>query len=116
MSNQELLTYLLNAIALGFLTIAAIDFGTRAVAVYNQVKVATSQKDSESPRDSPKSQWTRSETCVFSYSNKAQIAASKSRDGGISTTRITCLLGKLNMGKRWKNQTFPTLKDLFSSL
>ncbi len=49
MSNQELLTYLFNAkpcvracaIALGFLTIAAIDFGTRAVAVYNQVKVAS---------------------------------------------------------------------------
>ncbi len=41
MSNQELLTYLFNAIALGFLAIAAIDFGTRAVAVYNQVKVAS---------------------------------------------------------------------------
>jgi threonyl-tRNA synthetase len=41
MSNQELLTYLFNAIALGFLTLAAIDFGTRAVAVYNQVKIAS---------------------------------------------------------------------------
>ncbi len=41
MSTQELLTYLFDAIALGFLTIAAIDFGTRAVAVYNQVKVAS---------------------------------------------------------------------------
>lgn len=41
MSNQELLTYLFDAIALGFLTIAAIDFGIRAVAVYNQVKVAS---------------------------------------------------------------------------
>ena len=41
MSTQELLTYLFNAIALGFLTIAAIDFGTRAVAVYNHVKVAS---------------------------------------------------------------------------
>ncbi len=29
------------AIALGFLIIAAIDFGTRAVAVYNQVKVTS---------------------------------------------------------------------------
>ncbi len=49
MSTQELLTYLFNAkpcvracaIALGFLAIAAIDFGTRAVVVYNQVKVAS---------------------------------------------------------------------------
>jgi len=41
MSTQELLTYLFNVIALGFLTIAAIDFGTRAVAVYNQVKVTS---------------------------------------------------------------------------
>ncbi len=41
MSNQELLTYLFNAIALGFLAIAAIDFGTRAVAAYNHVKVAS---------------------------------------------------------------------------
>ncbi len=41
MSNQELLTYLFNMIALGFLTIAVIDFGTRAVAVYNQVKVTS---------------------------------------------------------------------------
>jgi hypothetical protein len=37
MSTQELLTFLFNAIALGFLTIAVIDFGTRAVAVYKQV-------------------------------------------------------------------------------
>lgn len=41
MSTQELLTYLFDAIALGFLAIAAIDFSTRAVAVYNQVKVAS---------------------------------------------------------------------------
>jgi len=41
MFTQELLTYLFNAIALGFLTIAAIDFGTRALAVYNQIKVAS---------------------------------------------------------------------------
>ncbi len=41
MSTQELLTYLFNAIALGFLAIAVIDFGTRAVAVYNQVKVTS---------------------------------------------------------------------------
>ncbi len=41
MSAQELLTYLFNAIALGFLTIAAIDFATRSVAVYNQVTVAS---------------------------------------------------------------------------
>ena len=33
------------AIALGFLAIAAMDFGTRAVAVYNQVK-ATSNSPS----------------------------------------------------------------------
>ncbi len=37
MSTQELLTYLFDALALGFLAIAAIDFGTRAVAFYNQV-------------------------------------------------------------------------------
>ena len=41
MSTQELLTYLFNTIALGFLAIAAIDFGTRAMAVYNQVAVAS---------------------------------------------------------------------------
>ncbi len=41
MSNQEMLTYLFNAIALGFLAIAAIDFGIRVVAVYNQVKVVS---------------------------------------------------------------------------
>ncbi len=41
MFTQELLTYLFDAIALGFLTIAVIDFGTRAVAVYNQVKVTS---------------------------------------------------------------------------
>jgi hypothetical protein len=49
MSAQELLTYSFNAkpcvcacaIALGFLAIAAVDFGTRAVAVYNQVKAAS---------------------------------------------------------------------------
>ncbi len=41
MSTQELLTYLFDAIALGFLAIASIDFGTRAVAVYNYVKVAS---------------------------------------------------------------------------
>ena len=37
MTTQELLTYLFNAIALGFLAIAAIDFGARSVAVYKQV-------------------------------------------------------------------------------
>lgn len=42
MSNQELLTFLFNAIALGFLAIAAIDFGTRAVTVYKQVSIASS--------------------------------------------------------------------------
>jgi hypothetical protein len=41
MSTQEMLTYLFNAITLGFLTLAAIDLGTRGVAVYNQVKVAS---------------------------------------------------------------------------
>ena len=58
MSNQELLTYLFNtkpcvracAIALGFLTIAAIDFGTRAVAVYNQVKVASNSPSTNSEK------------------------------------------------------------------
>ncbi len=39
MSTQELLTYLFDAIALGFLAIAAIDFGTRAAVVYNQATV-----------------------------------------------------------------------------
>ena len=42
MSNQELLTFLFNAIALGFLAIAAIDFGTRAVTVYKQVSAVSS--------------------------------------------------------------------------
>lgn len=42
MSTQELLTFLFNAIALGFLAIAAIDFGTRAVTVYKQVSAVSS--------------------------------------------------------------------------
>ncbi len=41
MSAQELLTYLFNAIALGFITIAGIDFATISVVVYNQVTVAS---------------------------------------------------------------------------
>lgn len=41
MSTQELLTYLFNAITSGFLAIAAIDFGTRALAAYNQITVAS---------------------------------------------------------------------------
>lgn len=41
MSAQELLTYLFDAIALGFLTIAVMDFATRLVAVYSQVTVAS---------------------------------------------------------------------------
>ncbi len=42
MSNQELLTFLFNVIALGFLGIAAMDFGTRAVTVYKQVSFSSS--------------------------------------------------------------------------
>ena len=56
MSTQELLTFLFNAIALGFLATAAIDFGTRAVTVYKQVSFSSSspltsaqQPISESP-------------------------------------------------------------------
>lgn len=41
MSTQELLTFLFNAIALGFTVIAAMDFATRSVAAYNQVTVAS---------------------------------------------------------------------------
>ncbi len=41
MSNQELLTFLFNAIALGFLAIATMDFGTRAAMVYKQVSIAS---------------------------------------------------------------------------
>ncbi len=41
MSAQELLTYLFDAIALGFLSIAVMDFTTRSVAVYSQVTVAS---------------------------------------------------------------------------
>ena len=37
MSTQELLTFLFNAIALGFIIIASMDFGTRLVVAYKQV-------------------------------------------------------------------------------
>ncbi len=48
MSTQELLTFLFNAkpcvracaIALGFITIASIDFGTRLVIAYKQISIA----------------------------------------------------------------------------
>ena len=40
MSTQELLTFLFNAIALGFIIIASMDFGTRLVAAYKQVSIA----------------------------------------------------------------------------
>ncbi len=39
MSTQELLTFLFNAIALGFITIASIDFGMRLVVAYKQVSI-----------------------------------------------------------------------------
>ena len=39
MSNQELLTYLFNAIALGFLFIASMDLCTRILALYREVFV-----------------------------------------------------------------------------
>ena len=48
MSTQELLTFLFNAIALGFITIASIDFGTRLVIAYKQVSIA-----SDSPLTNP---------------------------------------------------------------
>ena len=41
MSTQELLTFLFNAIALGFIIIAAMDFGTRLVIAYKQVSIAS---------------------------------------------------------------------------
>ena len=37
MFTQELLTFLFNAIALGFIIIASMDFGTRLVVAYKQV-------------------------------------------------------------------------------
>ncbi len=40
MSTQELLTFLFNAIALGFITIASMDFGSRLVVAYKQVSIA----------------------------------------------------------------------------
>ena len=40
MSIQELLTFLFNAIALGFIIIASMDFGTRLVTAYKQVPIA----------------------------------------------------------------------------
>lgn len=42
MSTQELLTFLFNAIALGFALIAAIDFGTRLLVAYKQVSIVPS--------------------------------------------------------------------------
>ena len=48
MSTQELLTFLFNAIALGFVTIASIDFGTRLVVAYKQVSIT-----SNSPKKQP---------------------------------------------------------------
>lgn len=41
MSTQELLTFLFKAIALGFITIASMDFGTRLVVAYKQVSIAS---------------------------------------------------------------------------
>jgi len=41
MSTQELLTFLFNAIAISFITIASIDFGTRLVVAYKQVSIAS---------------------------------------------------------------------------
>ncbi len=40
MSTQELLTFLFNAIPLGFIIIASMDFGTRLVTAYKQVSIA----------------------------------------------------------------------------
>ncbi|PSB25946.1 hypothetical protein [Chlorogloea sp. CCALA 695] len=47
MSTQELLTFLFNAIALGFIIIASMDFGTRLVTAYKQVS-STSNSPSTS--------------------------------------------------------------------
>ncbi len=41
MSTQELLTFLFNAIALSFLTIASVDFSTRLVIAYKQVSITS---------------------------------------------------------------------------
>ena len=49
MSTQELLTFLFNAIALGFIIIATMDFGTRLVVAYKQVS-STSNLPSTSTR------------------------------------------------------------------
>jgi hypothetical protein len=48
MSTQELLTFLFNAIALGFTIIATMDFGTRLVVAYKQVSIT-----SNSPKKQP---------------------------------------------------------------
>ena len=49
MSTQELLTFLFNAIAVGFIIIATMDFGTRLVVAYKQVS-STSNLPSTSTR------------------------------------------------------------------
>ena len=41
MSTQELLTFLFNATALGFIVIALMDFGTRLVTALKQVSIAS---------------------------------------------------------------------------
>lgn len=41
MSTQELLTFLFNTIALGFIAIASMDFGTRLVVAYKQVSITS---------------------------------------------------------------------------
>ncbi len=40
MPTQELLTFLFNVIALGFIIIASMDFGTRLIIAYKQVSIA----------------------------------------------------------------------------
>lgn len=47
MSTQELLTYLFNAIALGFTIIAVMDFTSRLIALYQQVSSAPSLSKTE---------------------------------------------------------------------
>lgn len=52
MSTQELLTFLFNAIALGSIIIALMDFGTRLVTAYKQVSIASISLKKQLPYDS----------------------------------------------------------------
>ncbi len=53
MSTQELLTYLFNAIALGFTIIAVMDFTSRLIVLYKQVSSAPSLSKTEPTQPLP---------------------------------------------------------------